>query len=365
MRELALNCINGFLLSVVLILAMEKIATRFGFVDIPTARKNHRGRVPMVGAAVFVAFAVSAVLLEHRPIGFTSFMIGLASLVALGVIDDRMNLRASVKFIAQIACVALMVLPNKTLIWHVGMLLGGDYLLLQQWAAPVTIIAVVGLINAYNMIDGVDGLAGSLSLVALLWFAAAAGIMGLRDHLILALLVTFCVVGFLVFNLRHHWRARASVFLGDAGSMMLGAILAFLAIGLSQHDGERLSPVAAVWICAVPIIDTVSLAIRRAAAGRNPFSSDRQHLHHLMLDAGMSVNQVVATLAIISSILGGIGVIGWYLKVPDTIMLLGLVIPVAAHTWFEHGGRNHMPQTWRTAGGDGKGAFKAPQPLLK
>lgn len=363
MRELALNCINGFLLSVVLILAMEKIAVRFGLVDVPTARKNHNGRVPMVGAAVFVAFAVSAILLQHRPAGFTSFMIGLAGLVVLGLIDDRVNLRASIKFVAQIVCVVLMVLPSKTLIWHVGMLLGGDYLLLREWAVPVTIIAVVGLINAYNMIDGVDGLAGSLSLVALLWFAAAAGIMGLHDQLILALLVTFCVVGFLVFNLRHHWRDRASVFLGDAGSMMLGAILAFLAIGLSQHDGEQLSPIAALWICAVPIIDTISLAIRRAAAGRSPFSSDRQHLHHLMLDAGMSVNQVVASLSVISAVLGGIGVMGWYLEVPDSIMLLGLVIPVAAHTWFEHGGRDHMPRTWRTAGG--KGAFKTPQPLLK
>jgi UDP-GlcNAc:undecaprenyl-phosphate GlcNAc-1-phosphate transferase len=364
MRELALNCINGFLLSVVLILAMEKIATRVGLVDIPTARKNHSGRVPMVGAAVFVAFAVSAVLLEQRPTGFTSFMIGLASLVVLGLIDDRMNLRAMVKFMAQIACVALMVLPNKTLIWHVGMLLGGDYLLLQQWAVPVTIIAVVGLINAYNMIDGVDGLAGSLSLVALLWFAVAAGIMGFQDQLVLALLVTFCVAGFLFFNLRHHWRSRASVFLGDAGSMMLGAIVAFLAIGLSQHDGERLSPIAALWICAVPVIDTLSLAIRRVAAGRSPFSSDRQHLHHLMLDAGLSVTQVVTSLSIISGVLGGIGVVGWYLGVPDSIMLLGLIIPVGAHVWFEYSGRNHMPQTWRIAG-KSNNAFKAPQAMLK
>jgi UDP-GlcNAc:undecaprenyl-phosphate GlcNAc-1-phosphate transferase len=206
----------------------------------------------MVGVAVFVAFAVSAVLLQQRPSGFASFMTGLASLVVLGLLDDRMNLRASIKFLAQVACVARMVLPSRKVIWHVGAIVGSEQLLLQQWAAPVTIIEVVGLINAYNMIDGVDGLAGSLSLVALLWFAAAAGMIGLQDELLLALLVAFCVIGFLVFNLRHHWRARAAVFLGDAGSMMLGAVLAFLAISLSQHDGEQLSPVAALWICAVP-----------------------------------------------------------------------------------------------------------------
>lgn len=364
MRELAVNCINGFLLSVVLILVMEKIAIRIGLVDIPTSRKNHEGHIPMVGIAVFLAFAVSAVLLRERPSGFTSFMIGLAILVALGLLDDRVNLRASVKFIAQIACVALMVLPSKTLIWHVGVLLGGDYLLLQQWAAPVTIIAIVGLINAYNMIDGVDGLAGSLSLVALLWFAAAASLIGLQDQLLLALLVAFCVIGFLVFNLRHRWRTRASVFLGDGGSMMLGAVLAFLAIGLSQHDGVRLSPVAALWICAVPIIDTLSLAVRRLAAGRSPFSSDRQHLHHLMLDAGLTVSQVVASLSLVSAFLGGIGVIGWYLGVPDGVMLLGFSVPVGAHIWFEHSGCNHLAHIRRFSG-KGKHAFETPQPLLK
>jgi UDP-GlcNAc:undecaprenyl-phosphate/decaprenyl-phosphate GlcNAc-1-phosphate transferase len=171
MRELALNCTNGFLLSIVLILLMEKIAARIGLVDIPTSRKNHNGHVPMVGAALFVAVGVSALLLEQRPSGFDSFMIGLTILVLLGLLDDRINLRASIKFGAQIICVALMVLPTNTVIWNLGAILGGDHLLLLWWAAPVTIIAVVGLINAYNMIDGVDGLAGSLSVVALLCFA--------------------------------------------------------------------------------------------------------------------------------------------------------------------------------------------------
>jgi UDP-GlcNAc:undecaprenyl-phosphate GlcNAc-1-phosphate transferase len=364
MRELASNCINGFLLSVVLILLMEKIAARVGLVDIPTERKNHDGHVPMVGVALFVAFAVSTVLLQQRPSGFVSFMIGLAALVLLGLLDDRLNLRASIKFIAQIACVALMILPSNTVIWHLGAIWGSEHLLSLQWAAPVTIIAIVGLINAYNMIDGIDGLAGSLSVVALLWFAVAAGMIGLQDELLLALLVAFCVIGFLVFNLRHRWRSHASVFLGDAGSMMLGAVLAFLAIGLSQHDGDRLSPVAALWICAVPIIDTASLAVRRLAAGRSPFSSDRQHIHHLMLDAGLSVSEVVATLSILSAVLGGIGVFGWYLGVSDSMMLFGLVVPVSAHIWFGQSGHNHMPRTWRLAG-RGKTSFKGPQPLLK
>jgi UDP-GlcNAc:undecaprenyl-phosphate GlcNAc-1-phosphate transferase len=364
MRELVLNCLNGFLLSVVLILVMEKIAVRIGLVDVPTSRKNHDGQVPMVGAAVFAAFAISAILLQQRPSGFASFMIGLGSLVALGIVDDRVNLRATVKFAAQIACVAVMILPGKTIIWQLGGITGDGLMLPMGWAVPMTIIAVVGLINAYNMIDGIDGLAGSLSLVGLLWFAVAASMTGRHEVLLLTLLVAFCVIGFLLFNLRHHWRHHAEVFLGDAGSMMLGAVLAFLAIGLSQHDGSRLPPVVALWICAIPVIDTASLAVRRLAAGRSPFSSDRMHLHHLMLDAGLTVGEIVTILTLASGVLGGIGVLGWHLGVPDRIMAICLLIPVGIHVWFEQSGRHHMSQNRRLLRQD-TASFKNPEPLLK
>jgi UDP-GlcNAc:undecaprenyl-phosphate GlcNAc-1-phosphate transferase len=365
MRELAINCMNGFLLSFALILLMRKIASHLGLLDSPTARKNHEGHVPMVGAAVFVAFAVSALLLEQRPGGFASFMIGLTALVLLGLVDDRVNLSASVKLIAQVGTVALMVLPSQTLIWKAGDLFGNDFTLQLYWAAPITIIVVVGLINAYNMIDGIDGLAGCLAVVALFWFAAAAGLVGLHVELLLSLLVAFCVLGFLVFNLRHHWRNRAAVFLGDSGSMMLGAVLAFLAIALSQrNDGEALSPVAVLWICAVPIIDTGSLIVRRLAAGRSPFSSDRQHLHHLMLGAGMSVNQAVTILSLTSAACGAFGVAGWILGLPDAVMLAALLGPVALHIWFEQHGR-HQFRGSNASLRQGRRPLEGPHPILK
>jgi UDP-GlcNAc:undecaprenyl-phosphate/decaprenyl-phosphate GlcNAc-1-phosphate transferase len=347
MRDLALNCINAFLLSVVLVLLMEKFAGRIGLVDVPTLRKNHDGLVPLAGGALFVAFAVAAVLLEQRPEGSNSFLLGLMLLVLLGVVDDLRDVRASIKLAAQFVCVALMVLPSQTFIWNFGTILGEQPGLPTAWAAPVTIIAAVGLVNALNMIDGVDGLAGSLSVVALFWFAIAAGLVGLSGEQSFALLGAFCVVGFLVFNLRHPWRKHASVFLGDSGSMMLGALLAFLAIALSQrHDEAYLSPIAPLWICAIPIIDTLSLACRRLAAGRSPFASDRCHLHHLMLDAGFTVNQVVGTLSAVSVVFGAVGVLGWYFGLPDAALLVGLIGPVIFHAWFVLYGLKHLTGTW-------------------
>ena len=365
MRDLVLSCINAFLLSVVLIPVIQRFAAPLKLVDVPNLRKVHSGQVPLVGSAVFVAFAIAALLLKERPEGFAQFLTGLTMLVVLGVVDDLLDVGAVAKLLAQIACVAVMVLPSQTLIWNVGSVLGGDPLELQHLAVPITIIAMVGLINAVNMIDGIDGLAGSLSVVALLWFAAAAGVIGLDGELSVALLVGFCLIGFLGYNLRHPWRTQAAVFLGDSGSMMLGAVLGFLAIALSQRSGgEHLSPVATLWVCAIPVIDTLSLAVRRLAAGRSPFSTDRQHLHHLMVDAGLSVSQVVATLSGIAAILGAIGVGGWYLGVPDAVLLLCLAAPVGLHTWFVLYGSTHMSAPW-SALERAKSLFTRPQPLLK
>lgn len=363
MRNLALSCINAFLLSVVLTLIMERFAGRVGLVDTPSGRKIHEGPVPLAGGALFLAFGIASMLLEQQPPGFAGFLAGLAAIVLLGLIDDLFDLRAPIKFLAQIACVGLMVLSGSILVWNLGTIVQGEPLVLVQWAVPVTIIGTVGMINAVNMIDGVDGLAGSISLVALLWFAAAAGIMGFQAELLLAMLMSFCILGFLVFNLRHRWRSRASVFLGDAGSMMLGAILAFLAIRLSQRAGQSLSPVAALWICALPIIDTSSLTVRRLIAGRSPFASDRRHLHYLLLDTGLTVSQVVAILVTISVVLGGVGIGGWHYGVPDYALLLGLIGPVGLHAWFcLHGKHLHWPAH---SAGAGKEPSGRPQPSLK
>jgi UDP-GlcNAc:undecaprenyl-phosphate GlcNAc-1-phosphate transferase len=343
MSNVTVYCGNAFLLSLVLILAMAKAADRAGLVDVPSESQTHEGRIPMVGAAMFVAFCIASILLERYPIRYADLFLGLLLIVTLGAIDDLVNLRAPIKLVAQIACVASMVLPNDLLIRSAGVLYAGHPLLLAQWAAPVTIFAVVGMVNAVNMIDGLDGLAGGVSLVALAWFGLAAGILGLSDELPLILVLAFVILGFLVFNFRHPWRARASVFLGDAGSMMLGLSLAFVAISLSQRNGGSLSPIAVLWILALPAIDTLSVMVRRVIWGHGLLSSDRQHLHDLMLQAGLGVNQTVLVLVAISAILGGLGIAGWLLRIPDRVMLLGLGVPMLLHTCLVCYGHKRLP----------------------
>ena len=343
MANVTVYCANAFLLSLVLILAMAKVANRFGLVAVPSDIKTHDVRIPVVGAAMFVALCIASILLQRHPIGHADLFLGLFLIVTLGVIDDLVGLRAPLKLVAQVACVASMVLPNDLLIQNAGVLYTGHALLLAEWAAPVTIFAVVGMVNAVNMIDGPDGLAGGISLVALAWFGVAAGILGLSDELPLILVLAFVILGFLVFNFRHPWRARASVLLGDAGSMMLGLSLAFVAISLSQRHGGSLSPIAVLWIFALPAIDALSLMVRRAIFGHSLLSSGRQHLHDLMQQAGLGANQTVLALVAISAILGGLGIAGWLLQLPDRVMLLGLGVPVLLHTWLVFYGHKRLP----------------------
>ena len=123
---------------------------------------------------------------------------------------------------------------------------------------------------------------------------------------------------------------------------MLGLALAFVAIGLSQTRGASLSPVVAVWVCALPIIDTLSLIVRRVASGLSPTAADRKHLHHLMLQAGLTVGQTVVVLICIAAALGGIGVAGWFLGFSDRALLLGLLAPVGLHVWFTTYGWKHL-----------------------
>jgi UDP-GlcNAc:undecaprenyl-phosphate GlcNAc-1-phosphate transferase len=171
-------------------------------------------------------------------------------------------------------------------------------------AIPVTIFVVVGMINALNMADGVDGLAGGQAVVSLLLFVCFALYAGNDSVAERLLAVAAAVLGFLCWNLRRPGLARAEVFLGDAGSMLLGFIIAWTAIRLSQNPAHPVSPVLGPWTIALPLIDCCSLIIRRLRQGRSPFAGDREHLHHLLLDAGYSQTTIAVGGMIVSLLLG-------------------------------------------------------------
>jgi UDP-GlcNAc:undecaprenyl-phosphate GlcNAc-1-phosphate transferase len=126
-----------------------------------------------------------------------------------------------------------------------------------------------------------------------------------------------CVIAFLMFNLRTLWRSKAWVFLGDAGSMLLGITLTWLCIKLSQGEARVISPAAVLWFLMLPIMDAVCMMLRRIMRGQSPFAADREHLHHILLLAGFTVGEVVTLMCSIALWGVVVGLLGTFFGVPD------------------------------------------------
>jgi UDP-GlcNAc:undecaprenyl-phosphate GlcNAc-1-phosphate transferase len=200
------------------------------------------------------------------------------------------------------------------------------------WSVPLTIFAIVGVINATNMSDGMDGLAGSLAVVTgagLLALSASGNPAGPETGALVVFLAT--VAGFLAFNLRIGGRAHARAFLGDAGSALLGVVLAYLLIRLSQGPAAPVRPVTALWLFAVPLFDAVGSMLRRMGRGRSPFLADERHYHHYLRTAGMSVNSALAVAAGAAVACALVGIAGQRAGVPERWMFGGFMFLFAAY----------------------------------
>ena len=201
---------------------------------------------------------------------------------------------------------------------------------LGMFSVPLTVFAAVGVINAVNMSDGIDGLAGCVSLVALISLALVAYWGGAFERLPLLGMLIAVIGAFLCFNLR---LGRASVFMGDAGSMFLGFALAWFLIDFSQGDDRLLPPAVALWIFAVPLIDTVAMMLRRTLRGRSPFAADREHFHHVLLLAGFSPKITLVIILTVSAACAAAGMAAWYLGVPEAVLFYAFLILFALYFW--------------------------------
>lgn len=323
--QLVLMGLLAFAGTVGLVLVLGQVARRLNLVDVPDGRKHHHDETPLVGGiAIFGGLLIAGLMVDGFFSSRDEFFIGLGLLLLTGIIDDRGGLTPLVRLAIQVVAALIMVLGGGIQIDNLGNLFGAGDVVLGRWAVPLTVFAVVGVINAMNMIDGVDGLAGGLALIALLIFFAFSYA---NDHLrgTLLLLLSFAIAGFMLFNMRMPWRSRAAVFLGDAGSLMLGFTLAWYAVDLGSVR-DVFTPITAVWILAVPLMDTVSLMIRRMLKGKSPFAPDREHLHHVLQRAGFSHGETVVIVWLISLLLAGVGVAGWWLNVPEYVMFYGFMI---------------------------------------
>ncbi|MDG4597929.1 MAG: MraY family glycosyltransferase [Candidatus Contendobacter sp.] len=333
----------AFGVCVVLIALLIRPARSWGWVDRPAGRKHHPTPVPLVGGvAMCIAYGLGLLALPARPEACQALLIAMVLLTLIGLYDDLRAARPTIRFVFQGGAVLIMALGGGVTLDNLGDLFGlGNVTLPKGVALLFTVFCVVGVINAFNMIDGLDGLAGGLALIAAGWLIVLlrnAPLAHAGDHNALLALI-MVIAGFLCFNLRHRWRSRASVFMGDAGSTMLGFVLAWFLVHLSQGQEAVMRPMTAVWLLALPLMDTISVMIRRACIGHNPFVADRRHLHHLLLSVGLSDGRATALLLIAALLVGAVGVVAYELGVPEYyqfyafLALFGLYHGLTTHFW--------------------------------
>lgn len=330
--QLVLYPLLTFFAVLALIPVLRGKALRCNFVDAPGGRKQHDEPVPPIGGLiVFSVFMIATLaagfMLSHYWPLFTALLL----ILIMGAWDDAFTIRPWVKFLVQFVAAFLIVIPGGAMITTFGDMLGFGEIHLGFMAIPFSVFCTVLLINSINLIDGLDGLAAGKSFVILLWLLMACLAAHAWNHALILLLLMAALWGFLVYNMRHPFRDKACVFLGDAGSMGLGLVLAWFCIRLAQPPIEILKPVAVAWIIALPVIDACGQFIRRMLAGRHPFSPDRGHFHHHFIEAGIPVRYATAAILALGFIFGLIGYGGIRLGVPEYILFAGWLALWAVH----------------------------------
>ncbi|MFQ5491123.1 MAG: MraY family glycosyltransferase [Phycisphaerae bacterium] len=302
------------ILAAVATLIVRSIARRRGFVDQPGGHKRHAAPVPL-GGGIAITLAVVIPLLavtllaafsktdpapDWMPTLMQTHLEGIAdrlprllhilagaiALHILGLVDDARHLGARPKFLVQLAVAAVVA------IW-------ADVRLLEFLPAPLSVaLSVVWIIlitNAFNFLDNADGLSAGVALIAAAIFATAALLAGQLFVPLMALVLVGALLGFLPFNF-----TPASIFMGDAGSMVIGYLLAVLTILTTFYDPDQnLAPFGVfvpLVVLAVPLYDVISVCYHRIRAGASPFRGDHRHFSHRLIDKGLSPRAAVGTI---------------------------------------------------------------------
>ena len=332
-NAIELNGLISFMAVLVAIPLLSGLATKMGFIDQPGGRKRHEHAIPPVGGlAVFPVF-ILMVIISGIQSSQLWFFAALILVLVTGVVDDRFTLPPWLKLTVQFIAAILLVVFGGLRIDELGDLFGSGMLRTGWMAIPFSIISIVLMINAINLIDGLDGLAGGLGFIITAWLAVCSFIAGNSAGESVTVVFAGALVGFLAYNLRHQYRERASVFLGNSGSLALGLTLAWLSIGLSQGDGAVIRPISVAWLLALPIYDICGQFARRISLGRHPFDPDRHHFHHHFLYAGLSDAQATAVILGISFIMGLVGIGAIWLGLPEYYLTYIWILILLMHIY--------------------------------
>ena len=301
--RVAAALVVALLISFIATPVVKSIAQRVGAMDIPKDnRRMHHHPIPrMGGLAIFLGFLLSALIFVPMDQANRGMLLGAVVIVILGIFDDIYALPALPKLLVQIGAALIAVLHGNVIevLSNPNLFSENPYWSLGSLAIPLSVIWIVAITNAVNLIDGLDGLAVGVATISSLTMLVIAMLVSEgMVALMMAALAGGCI-GFMPYNMN-----PAKIFMGDTGSTFLGFILAVVSIQGLFKFYTIISFAVPFLMLGLPIFDTCFAFIRRIAHGQSPMHADRSHIHHRLIDMGLNQKQAVATLYVISAILG-------------------------------------------------------------
>ena len=315
--------------------SLIKLAYKKRLFDDPALeeRKIHKYRTPNLGGiAVLIAFAFTACLcIPGKVLPYANYIFASGLLIfSVGLKDDLAALNPYKKFLGQTVTALIVVyFADIRLTSFYGVF--GIQDIHPVVSYPVTSLLIVFIINAFNLIDGINGLLGCVSMIVSLTFGYIFFRMEEYGLAILAVSMAGAVLGFLRYNL-----GKARIFMGDAGAYTIGFIISVLAIQFIELNkpGEAAAladpfshavPAVAIAILIVPIFDTLRVIVIRLSQGKSPFTADRNHLHHRLLDTGMSHTQATLVLSAFNIVMIGTALSFHFIGTMELLILIGIV----------------------------------------
>jgi len=324
------------LVSFIITPLVKKFAIRINAIDVPKdERRVHCKPVPVMGGlAIYISFVIGVTL--YNGILTTSqlgIIIGATIIVMGGMIDDIKDLSPKYKLLIQImgaVCllmsgVRISILTNPFREFY-------PYLNIGWINIPVTIIWIVAVTNAFNLIDGLDGLAAGIAFIACVTLMIVSIINGRLEPAFLTAVLSGAILGFLPYNFN-----PASIFMGDTGSQLLGFLLAAISIEGSIKSATAFVVAVPILAFGLPIYDTLFAMIRRKSNGKPIMQADKGHLHHRLLDMGLSQKQAVIIMYFISAALGGAAILAMQISNQRAYFLLGLTSVITVFTAWKYG----------------------------
>lgn len=302
----------------------------------PNDRSSHTESTPTLGGlAIFTGVALSTLLFFNFT-AIPKFQYAIAGLLIIfftGIKDDLLGITPFQKFVAQITAVLIIVIfGGIRFTWLHGFI--GIFGMNDNIGIVVSVIAIVGITNCFNLMDGIDGLSASLGILASVVFGTWFYMVGDYDWAMLCVGLTGALIAFFYFNV---FSVKHKIFMGDTGSLILGFIMAIMVIrfneaniGLTGPWHVRAAPAVSFGIIMVPVFDTLRVFITRIFRNVSPFSPDKTHIHHYLLELGFSHFQATLVLFITGMLFVAVS---WFLRGQTVAWLLIWLLLMGAVLW--------------------------------